>query len=145
MPHDQPFQPALVPGEWAAIEDAVKKTAWQHLRAEDADTALSFYLPDAVIVSEGEIFPSFESFAEQTRAFYSDLVQVHVAVWDDMRVLVLSDRVALLSASFRWSSTDTAGVRTELKGAWTAVYVRCGNLWRISVRHESFAQTTGEP
>lgn len=121
-----------------AIEEAVKQAAWQHLRSEDAKSALGWYLPDAIVASQGALYPSFEHFAEDTRDFYADLQQVDLAVWDEIHVQVLGEDAAVLTATVRWSSTDNAGVRTDLKGVWTAVFVRTADCWRICARHESF-------
>jgi uncharacterized protein (TIGR02246 family) len=121
-----------------AVEEAVKQAAWQHLKSEDAASALSWYEPDAIVASHGSLYPSFDRFAEDTRAFYGNLRHVHLAVWDDMYVQVLSADAAVLTATVRWSSTDNAGVRTDLKGVWTAVFVQNAGCWRIRARHESF-------
>lgn len=125
------------PAPQTTVEEAVRQTAWEHLRAGDADAALSHYEPDALVASDGVLSPSFDAFARQAREFYRTLQEVHLAVWDDMHVEVLSDQLAVLTATFRWSSTDTAGVRTDLKGVWTGVFVRRQGQWRIRMRHES--------
>lgn len=121
-----------------AVEEAVKQAAWQHLKSEDAASALSWYEPDAIVASHGMLYPSFDHFADDTRAFYGNLREVDVAEWDDMYVQVLSADAAVLTATVRWSSTDNAGVRTDLKGVWTAVFVQNAGCWRIRARHESF-------
>ena len=120
------------------IEEAVKQAAWRHLRSEDADSALSCYEPDAIVASHGSLYPSFDSFADDTRAFYADLRQIDLAEWDEMRVQVLNEDAAVLTATVRWSSVNKAGARLELKGVWTAVFVQNAGRWRIRTRHESF-------
>jgi uncharacterized protein (TIGR02246 family) len=142
--HDARAQPELLPRQRAAIEEAVKETAWEHLRSKDAETALGFYEPDATVASDGDLYASFEAFAQQARVFYRTLRDIHVAVWDEMHVDVLSPDAAVLTATVRWSSTDTTGVRTDLQGVWTAVFVRRGARWRIRARHESFARQADE-
>ena len=124
--------------KWAAIEAAVKQAAWQHLKSKDAAAALGCYEVDAIVASNGSLYGSFERFAEDTRAFYDTLARIELAVWDDMHVQILSSDAAVLTATVRWSSTDTAGVRMDLKGVWTAVYVRRDRQWKICARHESF-------
>jgi len=124
--------------QWAAIEEAVKQSAWQHLKAENAAAALDCYMPGALVASDGSLYSSFEHFANDARQFYDNLGQVDLAVWDEMHVQVVASDVAVLTATVRWSSTDVVGVRTDLKGVWTAVYVERGGRWRISTRHESF-------
>ncbi len=122
----------------AAIEEAVKQAAWQHLKSENAASALSWYEPDAIVASQGSLYPNFDRFAEDTREFYAALRQVELAVWDEMHVQVLSGAAAVLTATVRWSSTDRAGERTDLKGVWTAVFVHSEGCWKIRARHESF-------
>ncbi len=122
----------------AAIEEAVKQSARQHLEAKNAAAALDCYLPGAFVASDGSLYSSLDQFAEDARQFYDTLAQVHLAVWDEMHVQVVSSDVAVLTATVRWSSTDVGGVRTDLKGVWTAVYVERGGRWRICTRHESF-------
>ena len=122
----------------AAIEKAVKQAAWEHLTAENAATALSHYESDAVVASDGRLYPSFELFARDARDFYDTLQQVELAVWDEIHVQVLSRDIAVLTSKVRWSSTDTEGVRLDLTGIWTAVYVEHDGRWLIRTRHESF-------
>ena len=126
----------------AAIEEAITEMAWEHLRSADAETALSYYEPDALVASNGVLYASFEEFARHVREFYRTLREIHVAVWDQMHVDIVSAQLAVLTATFRWSSTDTAGVRTTLRGVWTAVLVQRDGRWRMRTRHESF---TGPP
>jgi uncharacterized protein (TIGR02246 family) len=122
----------------AAIVEAVKRVAWEHLRAKDAAEALSHYEPDAVVASNASLYPSFERFAEHAREFYRTLRSIDLAVWDEMHVQVLGEDAAVLTATVRWSSTDTAGGRLDLKGVWTAVFVQRDGRWSICSRHESF-------
>ncbi|NNG17468.1 MAG: SgcJ/EcaC family oxidoreductase [Gemmatimonadales bacterium] len=122
----------------AAIVEAVKRVAREHLRAKNATDALSHYEPDAIVAGNAFLYPSFEQFAEDARDFYRTLQQIDLAVWDEMHVQVLGEDAAVLTATVRWSSTDTAGVRLDLKGAWTAVFVQRDGRWRICARHESF-------
>jgi uncharacterized protein (TIGR02246 family) len=135
---DSGISPELDATQRVAIEDAVKQAAWQHLKSKDAAAALSCYEPDAIVASDGFLYPSFDRFAENIREFYTALRQVELAVWDEMHVQVISGDAAVLTATFRWSSTDKAGVHTDLKGVWTAVYVRRAGCWKILARHESF-------
>jgi uncharacterized protein (TIGR02246 family) len=130
--------PSLDEDRRAAIERAVREAAWQHLKSEDAAAALSWYEPDAIVAGDGSLYASFDRFAEDTREFYSTLRDVHRASWGEMQVQVLSRDVAVLTATVSWSSTDAAGVRTDLDGVWTAVFVRRPAGWRICARHESF-------
>jgi uncharacterized protein (TIGR02246 family) len=125
--------------QFAAIEEAVKRVAWEHLRAKDAAQALSHYEPDAIVASNASVYPSFERFAEDAREFYRTVQRIDLAVWDGMHVQVLGEDAAVLTATFRWSSTDTSGGHLDLQGVWTAVFVQRDGRWRMCSRHESFA------
>jgi ketosteroid isomerase-like protein len=127
------------------IERAVTGAALRHLNAPDADTALSYYVRDAVVASEGRLYESFDAFAQDVRAFYESLLEVHMAAWHEPQVQVLGDRAAVFTASVRWVSTDTAGCRLDLRGVWTAVWLERPEGWRIAVRHESFIPSAAEP
>ncbi len=141
-----PSEPdAHSPGRWEAIERAVTDAAWGHLQAPDAETALSYYAPDAVVSSDGRLYESFEAFAQDARAFYETMHEVHVAAWHEPRVQVLSDHAAVFTATVHWVSTDTAGIRLDLRGVWTAVWLRRPEGWHIVARHESFIPAAGEP
>jgi ketosteroid isomerase-like protein len=133
-----PASPELDAAQRAAIEEAVRQAAWQHLKSENAAVALSHYEPDAILASNGSLYPSFERFAEDAREFYRTLRQIDLAAWDEMHVQILGRDAAVLTATVRWSSIDTGGVRTDLKGVWTAVFVRRAEGWKICTRHESF-------
>ena len=115
----------------------MKQAAWDHLHASDAATALSDFAEDAVLVSNARRYSSAE-WAAVVEEFYGTLQEVHTAEWEEMRVDVMSAEAAAVTAGFRWSSTDTAGLTIDLRGVWTAVYVRENGEWRIRVRHESF-------
>jgi ketosteroid isomerase-like protein len=124
--------------ERAAIERAVKQTASDLLTTKDAATVVSFYAPDPTVVSNGFLYPSFDALATELEAFYGALREINLAVWDDNRVDVLSANAAVFTGRFRWSSRDSDGVRLDLQGVWTGVFVREGDRWKIQVRHESF-------
>ncbi len=130
--------------EVAKIEEGVRTAMSDHLHAEDAATALSHYLPDATAVSNGFLYPSFESLSADVEAFYETLAEVNIGSWDQMRIDVLSADAAAVTASFRWGSTDTSGSRTDLQGVWSVVWVYGDQRWRILTRHESFTVVTPE-
>ena len=128
----------LSPARRAAIAEAVKQTACDLLAERDADTILDYYATSPTVVSNGFLYPSFESLATELKAFYGSLREVSVAAWDEMRVDVVSDSAAVFTGRFSWSSTDTEGETTNLRGIWTALFVLVQNRWKIRVRHESF-------
>ena len=134
-----PFQD-LPAARDAAIEAAVKQAALHLLAERDAECILCYYASNPTVVSDGVLYPSFDSFAADIKAFYGSLRDVTRATWDEMRVDVLSDKTAAFTGRFSWTSTDTVGETTDLRGVWTAVFIRAKNRWKIKVRHESFAR-----
>lgn len=125
--------------EAAQIEAEVKQAANAHLNAKDASTALSHFTEDVIAVSNVKLFPSYEMLAEDVNAYYNILKEVNLAVWDEMYINVINSEAAIVTAKFRFSFTDTNKEKTDLKGVWTALYVRNKSSWKIRVRHESFA------
>lgn len=119
------------------IENEVRRAALEHLQARDAATALGGFTEDAALVSNARWYSAIE-WAEQIEEFYRTLREVHAAEWEEMRVDVVTSDAAVVTAMFRWSSTDTSGDTIDLRGVWTALYVRERGEWKIRVRHESF-------
>lgn len=89
-------------------------------------------------MSNSQLFPSFEALAEDVRAYYDILKEVNLAVWDEMRIKVISKDTVVVTAKFHYSFTDTNNEKTNLQGVWTALYVRRNEGWKIFMRHESF-------
>ena len=123
-----------------AIENEIKKAAWDHLNARDADTALSHYKPGATVITNGSWFESFKSFEKDVRNFYMSLKEVKLAVWDQIQIQILSPRLALFTGSVLWPSVDKSGSVLKLKGIWSATYSLEKDKWKILLRHESFEQ-----
>ena len=121
------------------IKAEVRLAATDHLNAGDADTALSYYSKDAIIVSNGHLYPSFKLFAEHIKEFYASLSNVDIAVWKDINIRVINAEAAIFNAKFRWRSTDSAGKTFDLQGVWSAVFIRDKDGWKITMRHESFS------
>jgi ketosteroid isomerase-like protein len=128
----------LTASEINLIKKAVRKAASDHLNAPDADTALSHYMQDTTIVSNGMLYETFELFEKDTRDFYNSLKEVKLAVWESIRIEVFSSDLALFNASILWESVDKVGSVLNLKGIWSAIYCLEEGDWKILFRHESF-------
>ena len=124
------------------IKAEVKEAAIDHLNSKDARTALSHYTDDAIAVTNTTLFPSLNELSEDVNAYYNTLKEVNLAVWDEMHINVINIDAALVTATCRFSFTNTSNEKTDLKGVWTALYVRRNGTWKIQVRHESFAEHT---
>jgi len=125
----------------ADIKTAIKETALRHLNSGSAISALDCYTKDATVISNGVIYSSFESFAEDIKEFYNTLSKINLAAYDEMDINVITKNAALLTAKFRWSSTDTHGTTTNLLGVYSALYVYEEGRWKMSWRHESYLPT----
>ena len=121
------------------IEAEIEKTAINHLNSKSAISALSYYTEDAKIRSNDILYSSFESFATEINEFYSNLSKIYHADYDEIHINVLAHDVAHFSAKFHWISTDTDGMKIDIKGTYSALYVLKDCQWKMSFRHESFA------
>jgi ketosteroid isomerase-like protein len=123
----------------AQIKSEVKQAAIDHLNTKDAETALSHFSEDIIAVSNDRLFPSFEVLAEDVRDYYDILKEVNEAAWDEIHIRVINNDATVFTAKFRYSFTSKDNTRTDLRGIWTALYIRDKGHWKIRVRHESFA------
>jgi ketosteroid isomerase-like protein len=130
----------LSESEVARIKAEVEQAATDHLKTKDTETALSHFADDIIAVSNDKLFPSFESLAEDVRAYYEILAEVKMAAWDEIHIRVINNTAAVFTAKFRYSFTSIENTRMDLQGLWTALYVKDKNRWKIRVRHESFAE-----
>jgi ketosteroid isomerase-like protein len=127
----------------AQIKSDVKQAAIEHLNTKDAETALSHFADDIIAVSNDKLFPSFESLAEDVRAYYDILKEVNLAAWDEIYIRVINTNAAAFTAKFRYIFTSNDNNRMDLQGIWTALYVKDHSRWKIRVRHESFIENKG--
>lgn len=123
----------------AQIKAEIEQAAIEHLNTKDVETALGHFADDIIAVSNDRLFPSFESLEEDVRAYYEILKEVNLAAWDEIYIRVISTNAAVFTAKFRYSFTSHHNARMDLKGIWTALYVKNESSWKIRVRHESFA------
>jgi ketosteroid isomerase-like protein len=69
--------------------------------------------------------------------FYNNLSTIDFADYYDMHIDVITANTAFFTTKFRFSFTDITGTKTDLQGAWSALYVRDANRWKMKIRHES--------
>jgi ketosteroid isomerase-like protein len=126
------------------IKKAIMQAALEHLNARDAETALRHYTSDAIVITNGHWFESSKAFEEDVRKFFRSLKEVKLAVWERIRIHVLSSQIGTFSALVRWSSVDNGGEILSLKGTWSAVYGLQNGRWRILLRHESYEESDNQ-
>lgn len=135
----------MIEAEHAKISEEVKQTATGLVTAAlqgDAERVLSFYDGAAVIVEQGQIRASMDEVKQSVRAFYQHN-QVLENALEEMRVQVLSSEAAVLTCYFRFASADAAGQKQQMKGAWTAVFVRQKGEWKVVAAHQSAPTAPG--
>ncbi len=120
------------------IKEEIERLAEDHLKAGDAASALSHYSENVTAVSNQKIYSSFEALAVDIKSYYSILKKVDLAVWDKIFIDVINVDTVLFTAQFRYSFTDNNNKKTNLKGIWTALFIRHKSCWKIRMRHESF-------
>jgi len=89
-------------------------------------------------MSNGVLYSSFESFADDIKDFYNNLNVVNHAEYSDIHINVLSPNNAHFSTKFHWISTDINGQKIEIMGTWSAIFVLIDGQWKMRFRHESF-------
>jgi uncharacterized protein (TIGR02246 family) len=121
----------------AGVIEAANRLLRATLRG-DAEAVLRCYTPNATLVDQGVVSPSFVEVAQGVRAFYAANRVVENAL-EDVRVDVLNAAVAVLTAHFRFASTGADGREQRARGAWTAVYEQGETGWKIAAAHQSTA------
>ncbi len=140
----RPPQP-LSDAEKAALADSVGKVATEMFasvsRNPSADNVLSYYArgTDLVIVEAGSIFPTYDSIVKDMRATYRPGMKV-TAELALQRAVVLDRDVVVLAGLLSGSMQDSTGPAMAFRGfAWTAVYHRTADGWKIA------AETSAPP
>jgi hypothetical protein len=80
--------------------------------------------------------PSRKAFEEYIVGFYKDVVKLEGTL-EEGRVFPLSPDVALAMGVFRYTARTTSGDTIGGRNAFSYVYVKRGESWRIKHAHES--------
>jgi len=132
----------LTDAQKKALADSVDQVASQLLAAlanhPTAETYLSYGVrgSDRMHAEYGMIFPTYDSLVKGVRASLRPGTAFHVAL-SDKHFTVLDRDVVVLTAMIGGTMKDSAGVETPMHEAWTAVYLRTADGWKISADHES--------
>ena len=135
-----PRQARLTDAQRDQIRAEVKQAATEHLHSKDAYTALNNYMEDTIAVTNTMMFSSKDKLSEFVNTYYDTLNEVNLAVWDEIYINVINSDTALFTATCRYSFTNISDEKIDLKGIWTALFVRHDGTWKIQVRHESFEE-----
>jgi ketosteroid isomerase-like protein len=97
---------------------------------------------ELAFAENGMIFPSFDSMATAARAM-EEGVTIHASLGQS-HVTVLDRDVAVLTATIKGTTTDSAGTVKHSVQAWTGVFHRSAAGWKIAASHESYPRNGPE-
>jgi ketosteroid isomerase-like protein len=142
--------PPLNDADRAALADSVSAVVTQMFAslAQDAsaEKVLRYFVKGNELVSatEGMIFPTYDSLVKVENAEYRPGTKLHVKL--DQRHLTVLDRdVVVFAARLDGGMKDSAGTEWPVHAAWTAVYHRTGDGWKIAADHESVVPPAPAP
>jgi ketosteroid isomerase-like protein len=122
------------------IINEVKQAAVDHLNSKSAEEALVHFTKDIIAVSNEKLFPSYDELEKDVKDYYNILERINYAKWSDIKILVINNDAATFTAKFKYSFTSIDDEVTNLKGIWTALFVRESGNWKIRLRHETFSE-----
>ena len=95
-----------------------------------------------VAAAAGRVTTSRDTLRREIAAFWENVgrnMRNPKWIWDESHVDVLSPDAAVLTATYRIPHTTPAGAPHEIRGAWTAVFVKKDGRWVIVQEHLSDA------
>lgn len=136
-----PAPAPMTDAQRTAIVDGVRaahEALWASFPRLNVDSTMAFYVADdRVTVAElGMIYPSRDSVVKAIRAAWAGFRSIS-ATPAEPRIMVLGPNAAVLTTTYVGSFTDTAGMTGEVRGAWSAVYHRSPDGWKVVQTHES--------
>lgn len=129
--------------ERAAIADSVSQVAAQWMadlsKQPTVERYAAAFAPGADILhaEKGTLITTRDSILGAARAAFSTAASFS-AVMKERRVLVPDRDVAVLGAQVDLAVKDSAGKEWSGREAWTAVFHRTPDGWKIVADHESF-------
>jgi len=84
----------------------------------------------------GMIYQTFEELDASAHRMGAGVV-VHARL-GERHVIVFGPDVAVMTAIIEGTTTDSAGLASPFSEAWTLVFHRTGEGWRVAASHESF-------
>lgn len=143
----EPRQAALSAARKAAIADTLKRkvaAAYDFSRDSVPANLISLYADTGRVVAAaaGRVTTRREALRQELAAFWENVgrnMRNPKWVWEETYVDVLSLDAAVLTATYRIPHTTPAGAHHEIRGAWTAVFVRRNGNWVILQEHLSDA------
>jgi hypothetical protein len=103
------------------------------------DTMLSFYVAgeELRVAENGMVYPSRDSLVSAARAFWGRPHLTAHFTSGPQHVTVLNRDAAVYTGMITGGLRDSAGVETPMTLAWTAVFTRTPDGWKIVAEHAS--------
>ena len=125
----------------AAVEETVKSLTEQSIAAcEKVDIdGVAVNVSDKYntgFIDNGVFYPSFESLIADFRIGFGRLKSQEIKI-SDRRITVLAPNVALVTAHGNFTATDKTNNTFKGNFAWTFVYAKIGDEWKIIHSHQS--------
>jgi ketosteroid isomerase-like protein len=134
----------MTDAERTALADSVSQVVTQMLASVStnatADNMLGYYVRgnELVHAEYGMIYPTYDSLVKVVRAMWRPGTTFR-ATLNQKRVSVLDRDVVVFTALINGAMRDSTGKETPVNEAWTAVYHRTPDGWKIAADHESTA------
>ena len=134
----------LTDAQRVALADSVSQVVTQTFAGfatdASADRILEAYVKgDELAHAEyGMVYPTYDSLVKVVRAIWRPGATLKGTL-DQKRVTVLDRDVVVFTALINGMARDSAGKETPFHEAWTAVYHRTSDGWKIAADHESTA------
>jgi ketosteroid isomerase-like protein len=127
----------------AALGDSVSQVATQFVASIDAQPTPENYLShftgkDWVHAEYGMVYPTYDSYVKVVRATLRPGMSLKITL-DQKRVTVLDRDVVVVTGALTGTMKDSAGKEAPFSEAWTGVYHRTPDGWKIAADHESTA------
>jgi ketosteroid isomerase-like protein len=100
-------------------------------RDYDAMIALWSDSQDFVFAGDGRILGGIDAWIRQTTRDYEETQSWEIWDWQNVQILVLSDGAASATLEFRYRWVDAEGVTQNSRGAWTYVFRKEGDQWKV--------------
>ena len=140
----------MTDAERTALGDSVSQVVTQGFAGfatnASADNILASYVKgnELVHAEYGMIYPTYDSLVKVVRAIWRPGTTAHFTL-DQRRVTVLDRDVVVFTALMNGTVKDSAGKEEPFHEAWTAVYHRTLDGWKIAADHESMAPAAPMP
>jgi hypothetical protein len=140
----------MTDAERTALGDSVSQVATGMMVSlatnATADNILGYYVKgnELVHAEYGMIYPTYDSLVKAVRAMWRGGATLKGTL-DQKRVTVLDRDVVVLTALINGTAKDSAGKETPFHEAWTTVYHRTPDGWKIAADHESTAPPAPAP